>query len=91
MQLIRLGSKLVLLNVTPNGAEALAEVTDPGEVDRLAGLCQQQRPGSITDTFRQVLAESASEPAASQSRGTRRTRAASSGRRGGQALEEFDA
>jgi flagellar biogenesis protein FliO len=55
MQLIRLGSKLVLLCVTPHGAAALAEVTDAAEVDRLSGLCQQNRAGSITQSFRQVL------------------------------------
>jgi hypothetical protein len=62
MQLIRLGRKLILLNVTPHGAEALAEVTDPAEVDRLTGLCQQQRRGSISDSFRQVLSQYGEAP-----------------------------
>jgi hypothetical protein len=43
--------------VTPHGAETLTEVTDVTEVDRLAGLCQQQRPGSVTASFRHVLAQ----------------------------------
>ena len=27
------------------------------EVDRLAGLCQQHQPGSISESFRQVLSQ----------------------------------
>jgi flagellar biogenesis protein FliO len=38
-QLLRVGNKLVLVSVTPSGARPLAEVTEPGEVDRLLGLC----------------------------------------------------
>jgi len=63
MQLIRLGNKLVLLSVTSTGAETLTEITDVDEVNRLAGLCQQGRSGSISDTFRQVLSQYADEPA----------------------------
>jgi flagellar biogenesis protein FliO len=64
LQLIRLGNKLVLLSVTPTGAETLTEITDADEVNRLAGLCQQGRSGSISETFRQVLSQYADEPAA---------------------------
>ena len=53
--LIRLGSKLVLVSVTPAGVEALSEVTDPEEVQRLTGLCRQAQPNSSTAMFRQVL------------------------------------
>jgi hypothetical protein len=63
MQLIRLGNKLILLSVTPSGAETLTEITDIDEVNRLAGLCQQGRSGSISATFRQVLSQYADEPA----------------------------
>ena len=62
MQLIRLGNRLLLLSVTPQGAETLAEITDRSEVDRLAGLCHQNRAGSASATFRQVLTQFASEP-----------------------------
>lgn len=55
MHLLRCGRKLLLVSVTPAGAETLTEITDPAEVDRLAGLCQQARPGSTTEAFRQVL------------------------------------
>ena len=55
VHLLRCGSKLLLVSVTPAGAETLTEITDANEVDRLAGLCEQARPGSATETFRQVL------------------------------------
>jgi hypothetical protein len=53
--LIRVGNKLVLISMTLNGAQSLAEVTDPSEVDRLVGLCQQSSPHSTTKAFEQVF------------------------------------
>jgi len=55
--LFRCGKKLVLVSVTTAGAETLTEITDPAEVDRLAGLCQQARPNSATAAFRQVFGQ----------------------------------
>ena len=55
VHLLRCGSKLLLISVTSSGAETLTEITDPVEVDRLAGLCQQARPNSATAAFRQVF------------------------------------
>ncbi len=55
VHLIRLGRKLVLVSITPAGIETLTEVTEPEEVDRLAGLCRQAMPGSATAAFREVL------------------------------------
>jgi flagellar biogenesis protein FliO len=63
MQLIRIGNKLILLSVTSTGADTLTEITDPEEVDRLAGLCRQAQAGSISETFRQVLAQATTESA----------------------------
>lgn len=71
MQLIRVGNKLILLSVTATGADTLTEITDPVEVDRLSGLCRQAQSGSISDSFRQVLAQASAEPAAS-ARGAQR-------------------
>jgi flagellar biogenesis protein FliO len=62
LQLIRLGQKLVLLGVTPQGATSLAEVTDPEEAVRLAGLCQQTKTRSVTASFQEVLSEFSAEP-----------------------------
>jgi len=55
LHLLRCGRKLLLVSVTPAGAETLTEISEPEEVDRLAGLCQQARPGSATQAFRQVF------------------------------------
>jgi flagellar biogenesis protein FliO len=40
LQLVRLGSKLVLVAVTAGGAKSLAEVTDPVEVDQILAACR---------------------------------------------------
>lgn len=42
--LVRCGNKIVLLSVTPTGVEALTEITDPMEVDRLESICRQGGP-----------------------------------------------
>jgi flagellar biogenesis protein FliO len=62
-QLLRLGNKLVLVSVTADGAQPLAEVTDPLEVDRIAGLCVSGRGGGPSAEFQQVLAQLSREPA----------------------------
>jgi flagellar biogenesis protein FliO len=64
-QLLRVGNKVVLISLTPNGAETLTEVTDPVEVDRIVGLCQQSQPHSTTKAFEQVLQQLSREPASS--------------------------
>ena len=63
MQLVRLGNKLVLLGISAAGAEALSEVTDADEVQRLIALCQESQPNSVSSTFRQILSQLGSEPA----------------------------
>jgi len=50
-----------LVSVTPSGAETLTEITDPVEVERLAALCERDRPGSITSTFRNMLVQLGNE------------------------------
>lgn len=59
--LIRLGAKLVLICITPHGVETLAEVTDPMEVDRLAGICREAHPQSSSNMFRQMLQQFTSQ------------------------------
>jgi flagellar protein FliO/FliZ len=61
--LLRVGNKLVLVALTPAGPTTLTEVTDPVEVDRLVGLCQQADPHSTTKAFEQVFRQLAREPA----------------------------
>ena len=55
LHLFRLGGKLVLVSLTPDGMEPVAEVTDPDEVIHLIGLCKQNDPKSASAAFRQVL------------------------------------
>ena len=43
LRLVRLGSKLVLLLNGPDGTHPIGEITDPGEVEYLASLCQGKR------------------------------------------------
>jgi flagellar biogenesis protein FliO len=62
-ELLRVGNKLVLVSLTPSGAETLTEVTDPAEVDRLVGLCQQSNPYSTTKAFEHVFQQLSTEPA----------------------------
>jgi flagellar biogenesis protein FliO len=62
-ELLRVGNKLVLVALTPGGAETLTEVTDPAEVDRLMGLCQQHDRHSTTNAFEHVFQQLSREPA----------------------------
>jgi len=62
VHLIRLGGKLVLVSVTPTGAETLSEVTEPDEVQRLIAMCRQGQPASATSAFRHALEHFGSEP-----------------------------
>lgn len=55
VHLVRCGNKLLLVNVTPSGAETLTEIVDPVEVDRISGLCAQRNPHSATAAFQDVL------------------------------------
>jgi flagellar biogenesis protein FliO len=61
VHLLRCGNKLILVSVTPAGAETLTEIADPIEVDRLAGLCRQAQPNSATAAFREVFGQFAAE------------------------------
>ncbi|MEX0711129.1 MAG: flagellar biosynthetic protein FliO [Pirellulales bacterium] len=53
--LLRCGNKLLLVHLAAGSAETLTEITDPLEVDRLAGLCRQAHPHSASLSFRQIL------------------------------------
>lgn len=62
-QLVRVGSKLVLVAITPEGAKTLTEVTDPGEVQRLIASCESNSGRGSTADFDQMLQQMSSEPA----------------------------
>lgn len=53
--LLRLGQKLVLVHAGSGEVQAITEVTDPIEVDRLCGSCEENQPNSISQSFKQVL------------------------------------
>lgn len=62
-QLVRVGNKLVLVAITPEGAKTLTEITDPGEVQRLIAACDSNNGRGSTADFDQMLQQMASEPA----------------------------
>lgn len=64
-ELVRVGNKLVLVSVTPHGAEPLTEITDAVEIDRLVGLCRQGQKGSSTEEFDHIFRQLAEESAPS--------------------------
>jgi len=90
MHLVRLGNKLLLLCVSANGTEALTEITDREEVDRIAGLCQQNQPGSISTTFRQVLSQFSNESAVAENSSSNRNRAIAESRRRPRTIESVE-
>ena len=54
--LARCGSRLLMLSQSPHGLQTLAEITDPVEIDCLAGLCRAtQREQTLVETFRAML------------------------------------
>jgi flagellar biogenesis protein FliO len=61
-ELLRIGNKLILVAFTPSGPATLTEVTDPVEVDRLVGLCQQVGSYSSSKAFEQVFQQFSNEP-----------------------------
>ncbi|MBM4004082.1 MAG: FliO/MopB family protein [Planctomycetes bacterium] len=64
VHVVRFGSKILLLSVSPTGIQSLAEVDEPAEAERLIGLCQQAQPTSVTSSFRQILAQISNESTA---------------------------
>ena len=74
MQLLRLGRKLLLLAVTPTSAETLTEITDPEEVERIAGICLNRDSAMGGRTFREA-STSRTETRASETRLTTRDNA----------------
>ena len=55
MYVVRFGSKLLLISHQPGQTQTLGEITDADEVQRLAGRCEANHPGSISNSFRDVL------------------------------------
>ena len=81
VHLIRCGNKLLLVSISTAGAETLTEITDPMEVDRIAGLCKSKRADSISATFSETF----------ESLGRQRTEKSSRSRSRGQGLSSIGA
>ena len=62
VHLVRVGHKLLLVSVSTTGVETLTEITDPLEVDCLAGICQQSSHSSTSSVFRNVFQQCSREP-----------------------------
>lgn len=56
LHLLRLGNRLILVSVTPDGVSPVTEITDPDEVVPLLGLCRRLDAHSATELFRKTLA-----------------------------------
>ncbi|MGI9517755.1 MAG: flagellar biosynthetic protein FliO [Pirellulaceae bacterium] len=59
LQLIRLGSKLLLVTTSQAGSHTLGEITDPEEVFQIETMCREGKFNSLSETLRQRAAESA--------------------------------
>jgi flagellar biogenesis protein FliO len=57
MHVLRFGNKLLLVCVSPSGVDTLGEITDPLEIDRIAGLCAQTEVHSATTAFKQIFGQ----------------------------------
>ncbi|MGE5192888.1 MAG: FliO/MopB family protein [Deltaproteobacteria bacterium] len=55
IHLVRFGSKMLMLGTSQEGMRTLSEITDPVEIDCLAGLCKPSEPPSVAGTFSQLL------------------------------------
>lgn len=57
LHLLRLGNRLILVCVTPDGVSPVTEVTDPDEVVPLLGMCRQLDENSSSELFKQTLSK----------------------------------
>lgn len=62
LQLVRLGSKLLLLIHGPEGTQSLGEISNPHEVEHLAQICSQRRGRKGPTAFRKFSENPAREP-----------------------------
>jgi len=63
IHLIRCGSRLLVVGASQEGLTTLCEMTDPVEIDYLAGLCKPSEPASVADTFNQLFRRFQGPPA----------------------------
>ena len=63
LQIVRLGSKLLLLINSPEGTHPIGEITDPEEVEHLASLCQGRKATNAASVLRIAKAATSQSPA----------------------------
>jgi flagellar biogenesis protein FliO len=61
LQLLRVGSRIVLVSVMPDGVSTLVEITDPDEAVSLLGLCRRLDSNSSSEMFRKTVASMSEE------------------------------
>ena len=61
LQVLRLGNRIVLVSVMPDGISTLAEITDPNETAAFLGLCRRLDTAATTDVFRRAVASMSEE------------------------------
>jgi flagellar biogenesis protein FliO len=54
-QLLKVGNKMVLVAVTPTGADTITEITDAAEVERLVSLCRATPSQPAIDPLRRFF------------------------------------
>jgi flagellar biogenesis protein FliO len=57
LHVLRLGNRIVLVSVMPDGVSTLVEITDPDEVVAFLGLCRRTDSHSATEMFRNTVAK----------------------------------
>jgi len=62
--LVRCGNKILLVYLAPGVAKTLTEITDPAEVDRLAGICRQEQPTNANASLRRIFQQFSREKSA---------------------------
>ena len=62
LQIVRLGSKLLLLINGPEGTHPIGEITDPEEVEYLSSLCPGRKTASAANVLRIAKAATAGDP-----------------------------
>jgi polysaccharide pyruvyl transferase WcaK-like protein len=62
LQLVRLGSKLLLLIHGPEGTHSIGEISNPNEVEYLTQLCSQRRGRKGPTAFRKFSEGPMREP-----------------------------
>lgn len=68
VHLVRCGSRMLVLGVGPDGIRTLSEITDPVEVDLLAGACRRRDESTGGPSFAQLFTRESNAPRDPRSR-----------------------